>query len=120
MKASQLGICLFILVLAGANAAGQEVPGLAPPEKYRLELVRIVESYPVEYVFAFGKLGFKSVDSLKTFLGTLPAGSIVEWAPGCKQSGDEPLISIGQERELAEFRAFCEEKKIEFILVPSG
>jgi len=120
MKASQLGICLFILLLAGASAAAQEAPRVAPPVKYRLELVRIVESYPTEYVFVLGGVGFKSVDSLKKFLGALPAGSIVEWAPGCKRSGDEPLISIGQEWELAEFRAFCEATKIEFILLPSG
>lgn len=120
MKASQLGICLFILLLAGASAAAQETPADAPPEKYRLELVRIVKSYPTDYVFVLGTVGFRSVDSLKKFLGTLPAGSIVEWAPGCMRSGDEPLISIGQEQELAEFRAFCETKKIDFILVPSG
>ena len=120
MKASQRGICLVILVLAGANAAAQEAPAVASPEKYRLELVRIVEGYPTEYVFVLGRVGFKSVDSLKKFLGTLPAGSIVEWAPGCIRSGDEPLISIGQEWELAEFKAFLETKKIEFILVPSG
>lgn len=120
MKAFQLGICLFILVFAGASAAAQEAPAAPSPQKYRLELVRIVETYPTEYVFVLGSVGFRSVDSLKNFLGTLPAGSIVEWAPGCKRSGDEPLISIGQERELAEFRTFCETKKIDFILVPSG
>ena len=120
MKFFQLVICFFILVVSGARVAAQEVPPVAPPEKYRLELVQVVESYPTEYVFVVGNTGFKSVDSLKKFLALLPAGSKLEWAPGCVRFGDEPLISIGQEQELAEFRAFCEAKKIEFILVPSG
>jgi hypothetical protein len=120
MKAYQLGICLFILLLAGASTAAQEAPAVATPVKYRLELVRILENYPTEYVFVLGKVGFKSVNSLKDFLGTLQLGSIVEWAPGCIRFGDEPLISLGQEWELAEFRAFCEAKKIDFIVVPSG
>jgi hypothetical protein len=84
-----------------------------------MELVYIFETDSPEYVFVIGGvIGFKSVASLKKYLGILPAGSILEWAPGCIQRGDEPLLS--SEQEMEDFKAFCAEKNINFILAPSG
>jgi len=83
-----------------------------------MELVYIVDTSPHEYVFVIsGSIGFKSVDSLKEYLGGLPPGSTLEWAPGCVEMGNRPLSS---EREIEDFKAFCAEKNINFIVIPSG
>jgi hypothetical protein len=65
-----------------------------------------------------GAAGFKSIDSLKKFLSGLPPGSTLEWAPGCIRMGKEPLLS--SEQEMEEFKAFCAESNINFVLTPSG
>jgi hypothetical protein len=90
------------------------------PIKYRMQLVYVFDenSSEVEHIFVIGQSGFKTVDALKKFIGRLPAGSILEWAPGCKRMGGEPLLS--SEEDMEEFKAFCEEKKIKFVLIPSG
>ncbi len=97
--------------------AQQNQPAPAPPN-YRMELVYIFDKDATEFIFVIGNVGFKSVDSLKTFLSTLPPGSNLEWAPGCLRVGQEPLLSSAQEME--DFKAFCAEKNIKFVLVPSG
>jgi len=88
------------------------------PPKYRLELVYIFESDVTEFIFVVGNSGFKSVASLKRFIGGLPPGSSVEWAPGCRRLGNEPLLSSAG--DMADFIRFCEASKIKFTLVPSG
>ena len=88
------------------------------PLKYRLELIYIFESKDIEFIFVVGNSGFKSVASLKRFIAALPPGSTLEWAPGCRRLGNEPLLA--SDEEMADFRRFCEEKGIKFILVPSG
>jgi hypothetical protein len=106
---------VFLLTLSHAQA--QE--GVQqPPPKYRMELVYIFEADYPEFIFVVGNAGFKSVAALKKFLGSLPPGSTLEWAPGCRRIGGEPLLS--SEQEMEEFKAFCAEKNINFVLVPSG
>ena len=100
---------LAVAVLACAWAIPSALPALAdgperPPEKLELRLVYIFEGNAPEYVFVIGDSGFKSVESLKAFLGTLPRGSEVRWAPGCERFGKEPLLS--SEEDMAEFRCF--------------
>jgi hypothetical protein len=73
---------------------------------------------PPEWVFVVGQVGFKSLDSFTEFVERLPKGSTLEWAPGCKRIGGEPLLSSGEEMEA--FRRFCEERGIRFVRVPSG
>jgi len=108
-------ILLFVVMPARA----QEIEQPAPPPKYRMELVNIFDTDSPEYIFVIGgAIGFKSVASLKKYLSILPPGSILEWAPGCKRRGNEPLLS--SEQEMEDFKAFCAEKNIDFILAPSG
>ena len=107
-----------ILLSAVLHASGQENQQPEQPPKYRMELVYIIDADSTEFVFVLGSIGFKSVGSLKEFLSTLPPGSILEWAPGCKRNGNEPLLSSPQ--DLEEFKAFCVEKNIKFVLIPSG
>ena len=111
---------LFILLLLiFAQPARAQEKGESQPPKYQMELVWIVDDGERrEYVFVIGEVGFKTVDGLKNFIAQLPQGSILEWSPGCKRMGDEPLLS--SEEEMYKFKRFCEEHGIEFILHPSG
>ena len=102
----------FCLFLAASTALAQ------PPTTYELKLVHIFEGAQTEHVFVVGESGFRSVESLKAFLATLPKGSEVRWAPGCVRFGNEPLLS--SEADLAAFRAFLDKKGIKLTLVPSG
>ena len=107
-----------ILLSAVLPAHAQEGMQPQPPPKYRMELVYIFEVESPEFIFVIGGVGFKSVTALKKYLSNLPPGSILEWAPGCRRTGGEPLLS--SEQEMEEFKAFCAEKNINFVLVPSG
>lgn len=112
--------CL-ILVLAVLSLKAQEntaSPESSAPLKYRMELVYIFEDNTQEFIFVVGNTGFKSVASLKKFLSALPEGATLEWAPGCIRMGGEPLLS--SEQDMKEFKAFCAQKNIKFILIPSG
>src|SRR5688572_33495294 len=94
-----------ILLLAVLHADAQEGAQPQPPAKHRMELVYVFEAGSTEFVFVIGNVGFKSVASLKNYVGNLPPGSTLEWAPGCKRLGGEPLLS--SEQEMEEFKAFC-------------
>ena len=112
-----LGLSVLLLS-ATLRADAQESEQPQPPPKFRMELVYIFEGEATEYIFVIGGTGFKSVESLKEFLRSLPPGSNLEWAPGCRRMGNEPLLS--SEQEMEEFKAFCAERNINFLLVPSG
>lgn len=115
---TRLSWLALILISAALYARAQDAAQPQPPPKYRMELVYIFEAGPTEYIFVVGNVGFKSVASLKDFVGRLPPGSTLEWSPGCRRRGDEPLLSSDQEME--EFKLFCAEKNVNFVLVPSG
>jgi hypothetical protein len=72
-----------ILLSAMLRADAHENQPEQSPQTYRMELVYIFDKDPAEFVFVIGNVGFKSVDSLKKFLSSVPAGSTLEWAPGC-------------------------------------
>jgi hypothetical protein len=110
--------CLIVMLCLGVLCADAQENTQSPPPKYRLELVYISDVGSQEHIFVIGNMGFKSVESLKKFVGDLPPGSILEWAPSCLRRGSEPLLSSPQDME--DFTAFCVAKQINFILVPSG
>jgi hypothetical protein len=119
MKISKplLWLPVILLSVVSHTHAQESVPP-QPPPKYRMKLVYIFEADSPEFIFVIGRIGFKSVASLKNYLSKLPQGSILEWAPGCRRLGSEPLLS--SEQEMEEFKAFCAERGITFIIVPSG
>ena len=104
-----LALCVVPVLL------GQGSPA---PVQYELRLIHIFEGKEPQHIFVIGDSGFTSVESLKAFLGTLPPGSEIRWAPGCERFGREPLLS--SEKDMEEFRTFLQEKGISFVLVPSG
>ena len=117
-KSKHLFWLSVVMLSAILHVDAQENQQPEAPPKYRMDLVYVIDGDTTEYIFVIGSVGFKSVDSLKKFLSTLPPGSMLEWAPGCRRSGNEPLLSSPQDME--EFKAFCVEKIIKFALIPSG
>jgi hypothetical protein len=118
MKPRLLLWLTIIILSAASHTPAQEEAQPQPPAKYRLELVYIFEGSSTEFILVVGNAGFKSVAALKTHVGSLPPGSKLEWAPGCMRFGGEPLLS--SEQEIEDFKLFCAEKNIDFVLVPSG
>lgn len=106
----------LLLTFPGVSCFAQEV--VRAPEKYELKLVYVFEHAEAEFIFVIGNSGFKSVDRLKQFLGGLPKGSEITWAPGCDRLGNEPLLS--SEKDMKSFRSFLERRGIKFVLVPAG
>ena len=102
------------ILLAGSAAA----QAAEEPPKYELRLVYLFDGPQTEFVFVIGNTGFRSVAGLREFLASRPAGTTVRWSPGCVRLGGEPLLS--SDSEMDEFREFCREHGIEFVLVPSG
>ncbi|HZI66570.1 MAG TPA: hypothetical protein VFF17_08395 [Thermoanaerobaculia bacterium] len=88
-----------------------------PPPVYEMKLIFVGEA-PVESLFVIGNSGFRTVEALKSFLSRLPAGARLTWNPGCIRFGEEPLLS--SEHEMEEFKRFCLEHGIDFVLIPSG
>jgi hypothetical protein len=113
------GFAIGAALMRGTAGALQDA-GVEEPEPivYELKLVYIFETPEPEFVFVVGNSGFKSVESLKSFIASLPAGTTLRWNPGCVRIGGEPLLS--SESEMAVFQAFCLERQIRFVLVPSG
>lgn len=103
---------VFLALLAGTASAAP--PAEAP--KLVMNLVSIPETKT--HIFVVGSTGFNSVASLKKFLGEQPAGTVVEWNPGCLRVGGELLSSF--EKELNEFKSYLEKRKIKFVQIPSG
>lgn len=115
-KAQEIFLLGFFIAFLSNECFAQEPP--LPPQKYELNLIYIFEGKDPEYVFTVGNSGFKSVESLRNFLGSVPKGSEVRWAPGCERFGKEPLLS--SDKEMASFRKFLEDRGIKFTLVPAG
>jgi hypothetical protein len=95
--------------------AGQATP---EPLKIELKLIHIFEGPEPTHLFVIGDSGFTTVESLKGFLSTLPAGSEIKWAPGCMKFGKEPLLS--SEKDLEAFKLFLKREGLSLRLIPSG
>lgn len=120
-----LFILLLLICAQSAQAQGEDAGHEsleAERPRYRMELVWLVDgddaADPGRYVFIIGSLGFKTVEGLKGFVRSLPEGAVLEWSPGCLRRGEEPLLSSSE--ELEDFKRFCRDHGVEFILHPSG
>ena len=108
------GILVALALAVGAAA----VQSSEPPPVYELHLVAIFETPETEFVFVIGGSGFKTVAGLKDFLASRARGTTLKWSPGCVRIGGEPLLS--SDADMEDFKAFCADHGIDFILVPSG
>ena len=88
------------------------------PQTYEMSLIFISDAHSHEYIFVINnRVGYRTVLSLKGFVGELTSGSTLRWAPDDSRRSDEPLLSSAA---IANFEAFCRSKKIRFVLVPGG
>ena len=117
MSIGELSCLLMFLVVFTPQPLLSGVDDREPVER-ELHLIYVFEGEAPEFFFVIGQSGFKSVESLKKHLETWPPGSELKWAPGCIRFGGEPLLS--SQKDLEAFRAFLEQRKIKFVLVPSG
>jgi len=88
------------------------------PQKWELKLIYMLDEAPPKYIYLLGQTGFKSIESLKKFIGSLPQGTTIEWNPGCERMGDEPLLN--DKKAMDDFKKYCEQHGIKLILIPSG
>ena len=109
-----------IAIAIGIALAAESAPAESAeePPLYEMNLVYVFDGPETEFLFVIGNSGFRSVASLQAFLASRPPGTTLRWNPGCVRLGGEPLLS--SDGEMEEFRAFCREHQIDFVLVPSG
>lgn len=116
-----LGLCIVAALYCACSATAEDKSQLfdvKAPRKIEMSLIYFFDNENPKYIFRIGDTGFRSVESLRNYLGTFPKGSEVTWAPGCDRFGDEPLLSSND--DLKTFSKFLLEKGIKFILRPSG
>jgi hypothetical protein len=122
MQRSLRNVIVRAVAIAWLVDGGLVFPAAAQSEEeppvYELSLVYIFEAPEPEFLFVIGNSGFRTVSSLKAFLASRPEGTTLRWSPGCERLGGEPLLS--SESEMEEFKAFCLENHINFVLVRSG
>lgn len=125
MTHSHVRSLLLAVVLACfgsiASAAPPETP--APDNTYILGLRMVSGTEPVQWVFTIGfphgLVGVSTPEYLRKYIElTIPGPATLQWDPGCKRFGGEPLLS--SETELTAFKAFLKERKIELVILPGG
>ena len=84
----------------------QGVAGLASPQW--VFIIVTPEGYP--WVATDAKLRWMIERAV-------PANATLEWAPGCKRIGGEPLETV---EELDALKTFCSERKVKFVQHPGG
>ena len=98
--------------------------GAERPAKYRMEVVTIADAMPREeivvIVFPGGGFAFRSLAGLERFVAGLPKDSTLEWAPGCDRMGQGAGGLLSSAEQVAAFRAYCEKRGVNFVLIPSG
>jgi len=106
---------LLIFVFFLATARAEESPA---PSVYKLKIVYIFEIPKTEAILVVGNSGFRTVEALENWLTGLPAGTTLELDMSCESLGVEPLVR--SEKEMNDFKRFCDEHKINLIIHPAG
>jgi len=70
------------------------------------------------WTFMLDNNEFRTLSEIKIFIKNLHTGSKIEWAPGCRRLGDEPLLN--SESEMKDFKKFCDDNGITLVVIPSG
>ena len=82
---------------------------------YRMTSAVLYKTNETLLIIANG--AFKSVSDVKDFVTTLPPGSTLEWAPGCRSIKGQLLST---KEELLDLSKFCSKRKVKFVQIPAG
>ena len=108
-----------IFAFASALVQGADVP-----PRYRMEVITVADATPREEIavalFPQGGTAFKTLRGLQQFVDSLPRGATLEWSPGCDRRSEVAGSFLASTEQIAAFRAYCQERKVNFIVVPSG
>jgi hypothetical protein len=88
------------------------------PITYQMKIVYIYEGDKPEAIIVVGNAGFKSVASLKNWAMNLPSGTIIEFDTTCKHIENEPVVIF--DKEMDDFKDFCKQRNINFVIHPAG
>lgn len=116
-----VAVLLFVAITA-RPASALEPPATQPAVKYQLTLHTLTGTEPRQWVFVVaipsGVMGVTTPQGLMHYIEiVIPAGSTLEWVPGCTVIGGEPMRTKEEIDALADF---CKEKKINFVVIPAG
>jgi len=120
--ATYLLLSLTMLAFIPVASYGEPAPSTQPSPKYRMTRQGVAGLETPKWVFIIvSPEGYPWVATdakLRWMIeNAVPANATLEWAPGCKRIGGEPLETV---EELDALRAFCAERKIQFVQIPSG
>ena len=100
------------------------VQGADVPPRYRMEVITVADATPREemvvVLFPQGGTAYKTLRGLQQFVDSLPQGATLEWSPGCTRRSDGAGALLASTEQIAAFRAHCQERKVNFVVVPSG
>ena len=92
--------------------------------RYRMEVITVADATPREemvvVLFPQGGTAYKTLRGLQQFVDSLPQGATLEWSPGCTRRSDGAGALLASTEQIAAFRAHCQERKVNFVVVPSG
>ncbi len=99
---------------------GELTPSTQPSIKYRLRRQLVAGLAPPQWVFIIvtpeGDPWVATEAKLRRMIEqAVPANATLEWAPGSKKMGGEPLETV---EELDALKAFCLERKVNFVHLP--
>jgi hypothetical protein len=121
MKNAALLLILLAIIASYPLVSGGE-PSAQPSMKYRLTRQGVAGLTTPQWVFIIvtpeGHPWVATDAKLHWMIAqAVPANATLEWAPGCKRIGGEPLEKA---EELDALKAFCAERKVQFIQAPAG
>jgi hypothetical protein len=88
------------------------------PLVYQMKLVYIFDGDKPDAIINVGNAGFRSVASLKNWAKGLSSGTTIEFQETCRHTDNEPVVM--SDKEKADFKDFCKQHNINFIIRPAG
>ena len=123
MKTAALAL-LFVGLVAShpPTSKGVDAPSTQPSSKYRMTRQGVAGLASLQWVFIIvtpeGYPWVATDAKLEWMIEqAVPANATLEWAPGCKRIGGEPLETV---EEVEALKAFCLERNVKFVQIPGG
>lgn len=125
MKTTAIALLLLTFLATCPPASRGEGPPATAPKaaaKYRLTRQGVAGLASPKFVFVIvtpqGVPWVATAEKLHWMVGqAVPADATLEWDPGCKRIGGEPLETA---EELEALGSFCAERRVKFVVIPAG